>query len=57
METRVTKEFKRAFDFCMAYYECTEEEIAYEKNRIRANYEQAAQCYLAIAETLGKLAA
>lgn len=37
-----------AFDLCMEYYECTAEEIEYEKQRVRVNYDDAEKCYLSI---------
>ena len=48
----VTKEFKEAFNLCMKHYECTAEEIEYEKQRVRANYADAEMCYLAVADNI-----
>ena len=53
MAFTVSKEFKSAFEFCMSYYEVDGEELAYEKQRVRDNYEQAEICYLDIARRLG----
>ena len=47
---KVSKEFISAFDFCMNYYGVTGEELDYEKQRVRDNYEEAQQCYLDIAK-------
>ena len=55
MAITVSKEFKAAFKKCMEHWQVTGEELEYEKDRCRANYEQAAQCYLAMAEKIGKL--
>jgi len=48
----VTKEFRQAFKKCMGYYECTAEEVEFEKQRVRANYSDAERCYLSIAEEI-----
>lgn len=47
MSITVTKEFRTAFNFCMAHYEVVEPELSYEKQRVRDNFEQAEKCYLA----------
>lgn len=52
MKITVTKEFKEAFSLCMKHYECTVEEIEYEKQRVRANYADAERCYLAVADNI-----
>jgi len=52
MPITVSKEFKEAFNLCMKHYECTAEEIEYEKQRVRANYADAEMCYLAVAENI-----
>lgn len=49
MAFTVSKEFKKAFEMCIEYYEVTGEELVYEKRRVRDNYEQARRCYLDIA--------
>ena len=49
MAITVSKEFKAAFNLCMKHYECTAEEIEFEKQRVRANYRDAERCYLSIA--------
>lgn len=46
---KVSKQFLEAFDLCMKHYECTLEEVEYEKQRVRANYEEASRCYISIA--------
>lgn len=48
----VSKEFKTAFNLCMKHYECTVEEIEFEKQRVRENYQDAERCYLSIAEEI-----
>lgn len=48
----VSAEFIESFNLCMDYYECTDEEIDYEKKRVRKNYEEAYECYMAIAEEI-----
>ena len=50
MAFTVSKEFMEAFNFCMDWYGVTGEELAYEKQRVRDNYEAAYQCYMNIAE-------
>lgn len=52
MAITVTKEFRKAFKKCMDEYKCTEDEIEYEKARVRANYQEAERCYLSIAESI-----
>ena len=52
MAITVTKEFRKAFKKCMDEYKCTEDEIAYEKARVRANYKEAERCYLSIAASI-----
>jgi len=52
MSITVTKEFRKAFKRCMDEYKCTEDEIEYEKARVRANYQEAERCYLSIAESI-----
>ncbi len=52
MTITVTKQFKEAFSLCMKHYECTAEEIEYEKQRVRANYADAEMCYLAVADNI-----
>lgn len=52
MQITVTKEFKEAFSLCMKHYECTDEEIEYERRRVRANYADAEICYLAVANNI-----
>jgi hypothetical protein len=47
---KVSRKFLDAFQKCMDYYECTAEEIEFEKKRIRADYRNAEICYLSIAE-------
>lgn len=54
MRITVTKEFKEAFKKVMDFYECTLEEIEFEKQRIRENYQDAERCYLSIAKGLTK---
>lgn len=53
MAFTVSKEFKSAFDFCMEHFEVTGEELSFERQRVRENYEQAQRCYLDIAKGLG----
>ena len=53
-EITVSAEFRRAFSICMKHYECTAEEMEYEKARVRANYQEAERCYLSIAGEIGK---
>ena len=45
----VTKEFKDAFYLCMRHWEVDEEEMEFEKDRVRKNYHEAERCYLSIA--------
>lgn len=52
MAIKVSKEFKAAFDLCMAYYEVTGEELQYEMDRVRQNYKEASKCYISIANGL-----
>lgn len=52
MAITVTKEFRNAFALCMKHYECTEEEILFEKQRVRANYKDAEMCYLSAAQEI-----
>lgn len=54
MAITVTKEFRKAFKKCMDEYKCTEDEIEYEKARVRANYQEAERCYLDIARGLSE---
>jgi hypothetical protein len=53
----VTIEFKEAFYLCMKHYECTDDEIEYEKQRVRSNYADAERCYLAVAKNIKELKA
>ena len=48
----VTKEFIAAFNLCMKEYGVIGEELAYEKQRVRENYEDAARCYFSIADEI-----
>ena len=51
----VSKEFKTAFNLCMKHYECTAEEIEFEKQRVRKNFKDAQICYSSIAKTIRKI--
>lgn len=53
MAFTVSKEFKSAFDFCMNHFEVTGEELEFERQRVRDNYEEAQRCYLDIARGHG----
>lgn len=53
MAFTVSKEFKSAFYFCMNHFEVTGEELEFERQRVRDNYEEAQRCYLDIAKRLG----
>jgi hypothetical protein len=48
MSITVSKEFITAFNFCMKEYGVIGEELEFEKQRVRENYEDAERCYLAI---------
>lgn len=48
MAINVSKEFITAFNFVMEKYGVIGEELEYEKNRVRENYEDAERCYLSI---------
>lgn len=52
MEIRITKEFKSAFEMCMEHWNVTSDELDFEKQRVRANYQDAERCYLSIASQL-----
>lgn len=45
----VSAEFIESFNLCMDYYEVPIDEIEYEKERVRKNYEDACKCYMDIA--------
>ena len=45
---KVSRDFKNAFDFVMDYFQVEGEELEYEKSRVRENYPEANQFYLAI---------
>lgn len=49
---KVSKKFFDAFQKCMDYYECTAEEIEFEKKRIRSDYRNAEICYLSVVNTI-----
>lgn len=51
---KVSKKFIDDFDLCMKHYECTDEEISFEKERVRANYAEASKCYASIADGIRK---
>lgn len=51
---KVSKEFMADFELSMKHYECNQDEIDYEKQRVRENYEDAAVCYKAIADGIRK---
>lgn len=55
MAFTVSKEFKSAFDFCMDYYGVTGEELEYERQRVRENFEDAQKCYSSIAKTIREI--
>lgn len=55
MAFTVSKEFKWAFDMCMKHYGVVEDELEYEKQRVRANYHEAEKCYESIANGIRKL--
>ena len=50
----VTKEFRQAFKKCMDAYGVTGEELEFEKERCRTNYQEAERCYLSIAAEITK---
>lgn len=50
----VTKEFRQAFKRCMEAYGVTGDELEFEKERCRANYQEAERCYLSIAGEIDK---
>ena len=52
MSITVTKEFRQAFKVCMEAYGVTGEELEFEKERCRTNYQEAERCYLSIAEKI-----
>lgn len=52
MAITVTKEFITAFNLCMEEYGVIGEELAFEKQRVRENFEDAARCYFAIADEI-----
>jgi hypothetical protein len=54
MSITVTKEFRTAFNFCMEKYGVIGEELEFERQRVRENYEQAEMCYLSIYGSLIK---
>ena len=54
MRITVTKEFRQAFKKCMDAYGVTGEELEFEKERCRTNYQEAERCYLSIAGKLEK---
>lgn len=57
MAITVTAQFKAAFDLCVAYYEVTGDELKFETDRVRQNYEEASKCYMSIASGLINLKA
>ena len=44
----VSKEVLAAFNFCMEKYGVIGEELEFERQRVRENYEDAERCYLSI---------
>lgn len=50
----VTKEFRQAFKLCMDAYGVDGEALEFEKERCRANYEDAERCFLSIANEIKK---